>query len=92
MSAKPKQMHQVKSIFQMKQADMSIRNISKQSGISRITIREYLGRIQSVGIDLPRALELSDEELSVLIFNSTETRNGEANQRYYVSVPRSTLR
>lgn len=82
MSAKPKQMHQVKSIFQMKKSDMSIRSISKQTGICRKTIRGYLGRIQSLGIDLEKASELSDEELSVLIFNPSEARSDEASQRF----------
>jgi transposase len=82
MSAKPKQMHQVKSIFQMKKAELSIRSISKNTGICRKTIREYLGRIQSLGIDLEKAIELTNEELSVLIFNPSETRSDESSQRY----------
>ena len=37
MSAKRKQMHQFKIIFQLKKADHSIRNIVKQTGMSRNT-------------------------------------------------------
>ncbi|MDQ3140691.1 MAG: IS21 family transposase [Bacteroidota bacterium] len=75
-------MHQVKSIFQMKKADMSIREIAKQTGTSRKTIREYLCRLQALGIDLATALELSDEELSDLIYNPRETRSDESSHRY----------
>ena len=67
MSAKPKQMHQVRIIFQMKKADSSIRNISKQTGICWKTIREYLGRLQCIGLEPETALKLTDEELSNLI-------------------------
>lgn len=82
MSAKPKQMHQVRIIFQMKKADNSIRNISKQTGICRKTIREYLGRLQSIGIDPEAALKLTDEELSNLIYNPREVRRDEHDQRF----------
>ncbi|HRI32279.1 MAG TPA: IS21 family transposase [Saprospiraceae bacterium] len=82
MSAKPKLMHQVKSIFQMRKADMSIREISKQTGACRKTINEYLNRIQALRIDLATALALSDTELSDLIYNPRETRNDESSDRY----------
>jgi len=81
MSAKPKQMHQVKIIFQMKKADLSIRNISKQTGICRKTIREYLGRIQSLGIDLGRALEFPDQELYNLLHAPFNDLSNGSNER-----------
>lgn len=83
MSAKPKQMHQVRIIFQMKKSDLSIRNISKQTGICRKTIREYLGRITSLGIDLEKALELSDEDLSILIYSPLKTLSNESIERLH---------
>jgi len=82
MSAKPKQMHQVRIIFQMKKADSSIRNISKQTGICRKTIREYLGRLQCIGLEPETALKLTDEELSNLIYNPREVRRDVHDQRY----------
>jgi transposase len=82
MSAKPKQMHQVRIIFQMKKADNSIRHISKLTGICRKTIREYLFRLQSIGTDLETALKLTDEELSNLIYNPRVDRRDNTDERY----------
>ncbi|MBK8642558.1 MAG: HTH domain-containing protein [Saprospiraceae bacterium] len=67
MSAKPKQMHQIRTIFQLKNAGFSIRKIANQTGMSRNTIREYLRLIESIGIDHKAALELSDEDFIELI-------------------------
>lgn len=69
MSAKPKQMHQIRIIFQLKNAGFSIRKIANQTGMSRNTIREYLRLIESIGIDHKAALELSDEDFIELIYN-----------------------
>lgn len=40
----------IKIIFQMKKANHSIRNIGKQTGMSRNTVRDYLRRLQDSGL------------------------------------------
>ncbi|MBK6701463.1 MAG: hypothetical protein IPG55_16580 [Saprospiraceae bacterium] len=74
MSAKRKQMHQIKIIFQMKKADHSIRNIVKQTGRSRNTVRDYLRRLQDCGLEYEAVIALPDEELSNLLSNSSESQ------------------
>jgi len=74
MSAKRKQMHQIKIIFQMKKADHSIRSIVKQTGMSRNTVRDYLRRLQDSGLGYEAAIALSDEELSNLLSNLIESQ------------------
>ncbi len=74
MSAKRKQMHQIKIIFQMKKADHSIRSIVKQTGMSRNTVRDYLRRLQDSGLGYEAAIALSDEELSNLLSRSSESQ------------------
>ncbi|MBK6701486.1 MAG: winged helix-turn-helix transcriptional regulator [Saprospiraceae bacterium] len=90
MSAKRKQMHQIKIIFQMKMVDHSIRNIVKQTGMSRNTVRDYLRRLQDSGLGYEAALALSDEELSNLLSRSSESQIKQAYTRCDEAVNVST--
>jgi transposase len=60
-------MHQIKRIIQFQIQGYKLRYISRLTGISRNTIREYLRRVAACGRSPEELIGLSDEQLLVLV-------------------------
>lgn len=70
MAGKTKTMEQIRNILQQKLNGLSIRTIAQQSRSSRNTVRVYLRLIDQSEYTLLEALNLSDEALSQLLFET----------------------
>ena len=64
MSQKPVAMEQLKQILQLKKDGISIREITRRTGISRNSVRKYLGLLNEDGD------ELSNKELADKAYNN----------------------
>jgi len=72
MAQKPISMNQIRRIIQLFKAGTSIRNVARQCGMSRNTIRSYNERLTAAG-SYEELLRMSDEQLSKFVFDSPET-------------------
>jgi transposase len=83
----PLRMHQIKRIIELQLQGRSIREIERLTGISRNTVREYLRRMQSSGLQASEILKLEDESL-VPIFHTDAIEKGQsgriADERYKI--------
>jgi len=61
--AKPLRMHQIRLIIELHQQGRGIREMVRLTGIARNTIREYLKRIEGIGLSHQELLSQSDEAL-----------------------------
>jgi transposase len=69
--AKSIRMHQIRTIIELQQQGRSIRHTGRLTGLSRNTIREYLRRISSAGLNLLEAIKLDDASLSAIVYADT---------------------
>jgi transposase len=72
MSAKFKSMHQIRQIFQLYLSGKRIRNISRLTGISRNTVKQYLGKV-SYSEERIRALLSENDEVLQAVLQSSST-------------------
>ena len=70
MAGKTKTMQQIRNILQQKVNGLSIRTIAHQSKVSRNTVRAYLRLIEQSEYTFKEALDLSDETLGQLLFDT----------------------
>lgn len=68
MANKTINMLQVRRIIQLKEQGKSNRQITREVGLSRDTVSEYIRRIEKTGIDLGNLFVLDDEQLSMHIY------------------------
>jgi DNA-binding CsgD family transcriptional regulator len=80
MANKPLTMLQIRRLLQVLDSGLSRRQIAKQLSISRNTVDAYSQRFKTSGKSIGELLNLSDEELSYLIFNNTV--NSRKDSRY----------
>ena len=62
--SKPLRMHQIRRIIEMKLEGRSIRQTVRLTNLSRNTVRDYLRRMESCGLNLNELLLLDDQSLS----------------------------
>jgi transposase len=72
MAAKPIRMNQIRQIVQNRSKGVSKRRMSKLLGISRNTVRSYIIRLESSGMNWAQLLDLTDAQLSVLCYGDTQ--------------------
>src|SRR5277367_289817 len=65
--AKPLRMHQLKRIIELYQEGRSIRETKRLTGLSPNTVRDYLRRIQSTGLNPAHLLTMDDESLRLTV-------------------------
>lgn len=66
--SQPLRMHQIRRILELQCDGHSIRHTERLTGLSRNTIREYLRRISSAGLDFTQAMKLDDESLAAIVY------------------------
>jgi transposase len=66
--SKPLRMHQIRRIIEMQLEGRSIRQTVRLTNLSRNTVRDYLRRMSSSGLELNELLSLDDEALSALMY------------------------
>ncbi|MCH8495718.1 MAG: IS21 family transposase [Balneolales bacterium] len=66
MAAKPITMNQIRILLQQARSGQSIRQIVRDTGLSRNTVRSYLRQIEQSGHTFAQALALDDVSLSVI--------------------------
>ena len=88
--SQPLRMHQIRRILEFKKEGLGIRHTEHLTGLSRNTIREYLRRIASVGLDAQQALALDDESLSAIVYTDDIEilRAGRNKDERYISFER----
>lgn len=64
MAGKTIDMHQIRQIIQNRMRGLSKRQISKRLGLSRNTLKVYLKRLDTSGLNMEELLALDDAELS----------------------------
>lgn len=85
MAAKFKSMHQIRQIFQLYLAGKQLRTISRLTGISRNTIKHYLGKVSNCKEEITALLAQSDEVLQNRLQNKETTSSGTlSDDRYSV--------
>jgi transposase len=66
-------MRKIKEVLRLsKEIGLSERQIAKSCGISRSTVKDYLGRAQRAGLSWPLSPDLDDAQLENLLFPSTQ--------------------
>lgn len=70
MAGKTKNMQQIRNILQQRANGLSIRTIAQQSQVSRNTVRVYLRLVEQSAYTFKEALDLSDEALGQLLFET----------------------
>jgi transposase len=85
MAGKTKTMHQIRKLLQQKLKGWSNRRIHRETGISRITLRSYLNKLNSADCSIEKAIKLDDHELSKLLRlgDEKDTNRGDGRQRLY---------
>lgn len=73
MAGKRKTMEQIRSIIQQKIKGASIRSITRNTGLSRNTIRFYLRTVEAKGYNLANVLEMDDQSLAKLYYQEETT-------------------
>jgi hypothetical protein len=66
--SQPLRMHQIRRILELQCDGHSIRHTERLTGLSRNTIREYLRRISSAGLNFTQAIKLDDESLAAIVY------------------------
>lgn len=74
MANKPLTMLQIRRILKLFMEETSIRELHRQTGIHRVTLKNYLHRFKSSGKSFEELAELSDHELSVLVHPQRNTK------------------
>ncbi len=88
MAAKFKSMHQIRQILQLYLAGKQLRTISRLKGISRNTIKHYLGKVSCCKQEIAALLAQSDEALQIRLQNKETATSGTlSNNRYSVLEP-----
>src|SRR5690606_15468426 len=75
--AKPLRMYQIRKVIELHQQGIGIRQTRRLTGLSRNTIREYLGRISANGMTYTEALALDDESLGALVYTEAIEKQDE---------------
>ena len=66
-------MRKIKEVLRLsKEIGLSERQIAKSCGISRSTVKDYLSRVQRVGLSWPLPPDLDDAQLENLLFPPTQ--------------------
>lgn len=63
MAGKPKPMSQIKQLLQLYQQGKSIKSITRSTGLSRNTVKVYLGKLRALNTDISILLALDDPVL-----------------------------
>jgi transposase len=66
--SKPLRMHQIRRIIEMQLEGRSIRQTVRLTNLSRNTVRDYLRRLSSSGLNLKELLLLDDESLGAVVY------------------------
>jgi len=82
MANKPKSMLQVRRILQLLTGGNSMREICRQTGISRNTINAYARRFEGSGRSYEDLLQLSDSELAIFVYPRESLKELSARRKY----------
>ena len=63
MAGKPKPMSQIKQLLRLYQQGKSLKSIARSTGLSRNTVKAYLGKLHALNIDITILLALDDPVL-----------------------------
>ena len=61
-------MRKIREVMRLAAQGLSTREIAASSGVGRTTLRDYLGRARSAGLNWPLARDMSDSELERMLF------------------------
>lgn len=91
MANKTIDMQRIQTVLRLFQCNYSHRSISRQTGVHRTVIKQYLDRIQTAGLTVDDALLLSATELREIVYSSQEASPLHKRQRDFDSFSQYAL-